>query len=379
MSGSRSKKNGRIMNKVILLGLFLICVNRNISFAQTIDLTSVDEFFKVASTLKEGKMISDEQWADFDNSTGYKKYADSKNKFVINTIKASIAMAFGNKEPDVKDSVLNFSKEEISKNRELMFQKRILTNYFDMKGSYDAVKSFRENYNFNAFVENSKQRLFTFLGRAVDTSFTFKTVYFACMDADGNNAEDAIYLDLNLIYKMTDEQRINFLAHEYFHNYREKFENHAFNHKCDLNFGIDMLQNEGIADLIDKTDGYKNYYTNVIQESELKEVMINLYNQAPKDLEKLQQVILKYAKNELSENETIDEWIEIVKFNGHAIGFYMANQIVIAGYENEMRETFFNPFAFFALYNKAAKTLNAFQLSDEFMDYLRSITKEYYQ
>ncbi len=351
----------------------------NTSFAQTVDLTSVDEFFKVTSTLQNGKIISDEQWTDFDNSTGYKKYADSKNKFVINTIKASIAMAFGSKEPDVKDSVLSFSKEEMANNRKLMFQKRILTNYLDMIGSYDAVKSFRENYNFDAFVKRSKLRLFSFLGKPVDTSFTFKTVYFNCMDADGTNAEDAIYLDLNLIYKMTDEQRINFLAHEYFHNYREKFENHAFNHRCDLNFGIDMLQNEGIADLIDKTDGYKNYYTTVIQEPELKEVMVNLYNQAPEDLEKLQQVILEYAKNELSENETIDEWIEIVKFNGHAIGFYMANQIVKAGHENEMLETFFNPFAFFALYNKAAKTLNTFQLSDEFMDYLRSITLEYYQ
>ena len=181
---------------MLIISQFVSAQELNSSFAQTVDLTSVDEFFKVTSALQEGKVISDEQWTNFDNSTGYKKYADSENKFVIKTIKASIAMAFGSKEPDVKDSVLSFSKEEMANNRKLMFQKRILTNYLDMKGSYDAIKSFRENFNFGAFVERSRLRLFSFLGKAVDASFTFKTVYFNCMDADGTNAEDAIYLDL---------------------------------------------------------------------------------------------------------------------------------------------------------------------------------------
>lgn len=366
------------MNKVILFVLLIICSNRNISFAQTVDLKSVDEFFKLTSTLIEGNEISDEQWADFDNSTGYKKYAESESKFIIHTVKATINMAFGSSELAKKDSVLNISKEEMAENRKLLFQKRILTNYLDMKENYGSIQSFREYYNFSNLIESSKLRLFTFLKKDFDTSFRFKTVYFNCMDADGYNAEDALYLDLNLIYKMTEEQRINFLAHEFFHNYREKYENHDFNYKCDLNYGIDMIQNEGVADMIDKGDGYEKYYTYVIQEPDLAELMESLYQQAPEDLEKLQSYILAYAKEEITEKEIINEWIEIVKFNGHPIGFFMANQIVKSGYENEMIETFYNPFQFFNLYNKAAKEQNLFQLNDEFMEYLRSITKEYY-
>jgi len=131
--------------------------------------------------------------------------------------------------------------------------------------------------------------------------------------------------------------------------------------------------------MIDKTDGYKNYYTKVIQEPELAEIMVSLYKQVPEDLGKIQDMILKYAVAEISENELIDEWIKIVKFNGHAIGFFMANQIEKAGYENEMLESFYNPYAFFALYNKAAKKQKIFQLSDEFMAYLRSATEEFYR
>ena len=42
--------------------------------------------------------------------------------------------------------------------------------------------------------------------------------------------DDALVIDFNLIYKMTEEQRINFLAHEFFHVYRGHFENHEFNY-----------------------------------------------------------------------------------------------------------------------------------------------------
>jgi hypothetical protein len=90
-------KNGKlIMNKKKLIGLLMLCANINISFAQTVDLTSVDEFFKVTSTLKEGKEISLEQWKDFDSSSGYREFAERKVKTLINTIKSSINIVFGN-------------------------------------------------------------------------------------------------------------------------------------------------------------------------------------------------------------------------------------------------------------------------------------------
>ena len=54
----------------------------------------------------------------------------------------------------------------------------------------------------------------------------------------------------------------------------------------------------------------------------------------------------------------------------------MANHIVNAGYKNEMLNTFYNPFEFFSLYNKAAKEQNLFELSNEFMNYLENLTKQ---
>ncbi len=358
------------MNRIYFIGLLIISTNINLSIAQTTDLTSVDEFFKVTSTLKEGKEVSEEQWANFDKSSSYKGFAESENKFIINTIKTSIYIAFDNGKKAEKDSILNISKEEMIENKKLLLKKLILTNYIDVNENYDSIKSFRANYDFIALVEKAKQRLSSFLGIPLDSTIQFKPVYFLFINSDGKDADDALYIDCNFIYKQTEKQRIEFLAHEFFHNFRRMYENHDFNYKCDLNYCIDMIQNEGIADMIDKTQGYKKYYSEVLDSPELVEIMVNLYNQAEKDLEKLQNIIYSYSKDEISETKTVDMMLEIVKFNGHPIGFFMANQIVRAGYKNEMLKTFYNPYKFYSLYNKAAKEQDLFQLSDEFMEYI---------
>jgi len=129
--------------------------------------------------------------------------------------------------------------------------------------------------------------------------------------------------------------------------------------------------------LIDKSEGYEKYYTETLPE--MVESMVSLYNQAQEDLERLQNLSIRYTKNEISENDIGDEVLEIVKYRGHPIGFFMANHIVSAGYKSEMLKTFYNPYEFYKLYNKAAEKQNLFQLNSEFLDYLKSITDEYYR
>ncbi|HPX75926.1 MAG: DUF5700 domain-containing putative Zn-dependent protease [Bacteroidales bacterium] len=364
------------MGKYILIGFFMLCANINISIAQIVDLSSVDEFFKITTSLKEGKTVSVEQWKEFDSSSGYKEFTERQSGTLINTIKSSINIAFGNGTIAEKDSILNITQDEMNRNTTMLLKKLILTNYIDVNNNYDSIKSFRENYDFNALFEKSKQRLSSFLGKPIESNFEFKPVYFLFIIADGKNKEDGIYVDFNFLYKITEEQRINFLAHEFFHNYREKYEYHNSNFNNYLIYGINIIQNEGIADLIDKTEGYKTYFTNAGESPEMIETWVNYYNQAEKDLEELHNLIIKYSKNEISENEMEVEIQEIIKFNGHPIGFFMANHIVNAGYKNEMLNTFYNPFEFYSLYNKAAKEQNLFELSNEFMNYLENLTKQ---
>jgi hypothetical protein len=367
------------MIKIFIYGIVIFIINLNELYAQSYDLTSVDEFFKVAGILKEGKEISNVQWDNFDNSACYRNYSKRQDKFVINTIKNSIIIVFGSSHNSELDSILSITEKDMERDIKLLFKKELLTNYLSVKSNYDSIKSFRENYDFNNLVEKSKQRLGSFLGQPLDSSIILNPVYFLFITADGKNNEEAIYVDFNLIYKKTEQQRIDFIAHEMFHNYRAYFRNYDFIHSSDLNSALDMIQDEGIADLIDKKIGYNNYFIENGELTELGEIFVKLYSQAPTDLERFQSVILDYSKDKITETKMIDEIIEIVKFGGHPIGFYMANKIVSAGYQEQMLITFYNPYEFFRLYNKAAKEQNGFQLSDEFMNYLNEITKEYYR
>jgi len=365
------------MSKVLLIYFFIFWINNNLSIAQTVDLTSVDEFFNITSTLKEGKEISKTQWEKFDSSICYKNYASRQNKFIINTIKNTIRIVFGKDSLFEKDSILNITKTQMKMNPKMMFKKNILINYLNINSNYDSIKSFRENYNFNELFKKSIQRLNSFLGQSLDSTIKFKPIYFLFITADGKNNDEALYIDLNFIYKKTESQRIDFLAHELFHNYREYFENHDFNYKSDLNHILDMIQNEGIADLIDKSEGYKNYFTENGKLSEQGEIFIDLYNNAQNDMEKLQNLVVKYSNGKISETKMIDGLIEVVKYNGHPIGFYMATHIVKAGYQNQMLKTFYEPYQFYRLYNKVAKEQNLFQFNNEFMEYLKKITTQY--
>jgi hypothetical protein len=367
------------MNKIFICCIIIFVVNLNGLYAQSYDLTSVDEFFKVTGILKEGKEISNVQWTSFDSSACYRNFSKRQDKFVINTIKNSINIVFGSAPNSEQDSILSITKKEMVRDRKLMFKKNLLTNYLSVRSNYDSIKLFRENYDFNNLVEKSKQRLSSFLGQPLDSAKILKPIYFLFITADGKNIEEALYVDFNLIYKKTEQQRIDFIAHEMFHNYRGYFENYDFNHGSDLNSTLDMIQNEGIADLIDKNNGYNNYFIENGELTELGEIFVELYNQAPTDLERFQSVILDFSKDKITETKMIDEIIGIIKFGGHPIGFYMANKIVSAGYQEQMLKTFYNPYEFFSLYNKAAKEQNVFQLSDEFMNYLNEITKEYYR
>ncbi len=367
------------MKKVLFVSFFIFWTNFNLSIAQTVDLTSVDEFFKVTSILKEGKEISETQWVSFDSSACYKNYAISQNLFVINTIKNSIKMVFDSNSFFEKDSILSITKENMKMDYKMMFMKNVLINYLSVNSNYESIKSFRENYDFNELVDKSKQRLSSFLDQSLDSTIKLKPVYFLFITADGKNNKEALYVDLNLIYKKTEQQRIDFLAHEFFHNYREHFGNHDFNYNSDLNYILDMIQNEGIADLIDKSEGYRSYFTENGEISELGEIFIDLYNHAANDIERLQNLVVNYSNDKISETKMIDGLMEIVKYNGHPIGFYMANHIVGAGYQDQMLKTFYNPYEFYSLYNKAAKEQNLFQFNNEFMGYLKEITEEYYR
>ena len=225
-----------------------------------------------------------EQWHQFDNSAAYSIFSDYKDNRISNMVKSTMQSVFGN---------LNRDKEPENL---ISLESLVRANYEEINENYLKIKEFRHSYDFGLLISNAKSRLQSFLGcDSLDTSVKWKPVYFLFLSADGKDMDDALVIDFNLIYKMTEEQRINFLAHEFFHVYRGHFENHEFNYANDINFAIDMIANEGIADQIDKYMGYREYYLSIIGSKELAEEFVSLYSKAEQDITTLQTILLQYA------------------------------------------------------------------------------------
>ena len=62
------------------LFFLLFLITSTFTFAQNVDLSSVDEFFKITDKLKNGEEISDNDWNNFEKS---KAYAIFTNKYII--------------------------------------------------------------------------------------------------------------------------------------------------------------------------------------------------------------------------------------------------------------------------------------------------------
>ena len=146
------------------------------------------------------------------------------------------------------------------------------------------------------------------------------------------------------------------------------------NKKC---YGLMQVNVKVHADQIDKYNmDYEQYYSTVIGSQELKDEFINLYENAEKDIEYLQDIIVQYSKNQIDKETCIDKLLEIYKYNGHALGFYMSNQIIMAGLKDEMIKEFYKPYEFYRLYSLALYKNKGISLNDDFLGFLKEATGE---
>ena len=192
------------MMKRILLLLFLI--NSSLTFAQNVDLTSIDEFFKITDKLKNGKEIDEEQWSQFESSTAY-SIMDSR---IIDIVKTSINYVFGSSE-----SMMNLENTN-------MLERLFVENYKEVNNNYSDIKDFRNNYDFEMLISKAKFRLQSFLGcEILDSSAKLKPVYFLFLNADAQDRDEAIVVDLNFIYSIYNQLLLNILrviSQKYGHN-----------------------------------------------------------------------------------------------------------------------------------------------------------------
>lgn len=362
--------------KLILLFLLIV----QFSFSQEnskIDLSSVDAFFTISKKIASNEAITNSQWEYLFNTKGYKISAKSELRKEV--VKNMMIFAFDEHCKQQKDSILKIDVAKNLSNPNKFLSKLTLDNFLRMKNKMDTLQKFRNEYDFNDILLKSKNKLHNFLLNPVDSLIKSPKIAMLCHELDAQAKSDGIVIDFNLFYERSKQNlNISFLAHEMFHIYRNNYENKELINSSNLLIEINKVQNEGIADLIDKT--LESLVEN-LQEMEYPQAIIDMYvstySDTPNKLEKMDSITKSFLKNEITEKEFNAKFKNFFIFGGHPNGLYMTEIIKKAGYVNELKKYFYSPIDFIKTYNKAAKKENVYVFSSEFVDYLNRLDAKY--
>ncbi|MCK8495229.1 hypothetical protein M0L20_25385 [Spirosoma sp. RP8] len=213
--------------------------------------------------------------------------------------------------------------------------------------------------------------------------FPAPRVDFILYNYDGSAREYGITMDLLMAYDMETYRPGAFLGHELFHYalfYCRIKLRHFKSVPQDQQaafVAINGISEEGIADLIDKPfvlfDKQSPYRE--------KEAFLTLYEtQSSSCIAKLNQAFEQLADRAGEPFTSFSYWNSIVLATGHVPGMFMGRLIQQQGLTNELIQHIENPFAFFYLYNKAARKslMGAPAFSAKALRFLKSMEKRHY-
>jgi hypothetical protein len=364
------------MKKFITTSLFIGILSQIILAQNTgdfINSSSVDKFFEISKVIASGKEPSENEWEALFETAGYKIRAHR------DIIRNMAIFAFHPGYEQQRDSILKFSIVDDMSDDSKTSSKLTLINFLDMKNNLNALEEFRNTYDFNSLKERSEKRLKSFLKNTVDSLIVFPSINLLCQEADAQSKPKGIVIDFNLFYKQVpNDENINFLAHEMFHSYRRHFENKELVKSNNLMRQIDNLQNEGTADLIDKTlNSLTQKLINWGYPQSFVDFYISTYENTPDKLQVMDSITCSFIHKEINEEEFNKQLKDFFILGGHPNGYYMTNTIKEAGLIDELIARFDSPVDFIKIYNQAAREKNTYVLSNEFISYLEQLELKY--
>lgn len=377
---SRPKKL-KTMKKSITILMFLVGILSQTTLAQNnedfINLSSADQFFKISKVIASGKEPPENEWEALFETAGYKiKGTSDLSK---STIRNMAIFAFHPGYERQRDSILKISIVDNMSDNSKIFSKLTLINFLDMKSNFNALKEFRDTYDFSSLKEKSEERLKSFLKDPVDSLIVFPSINFLCQEADAQSKPKGIFIDFNLFYKQVpNDENVAFLAHEMLHTYRRHFENKKLVKSSNLMRQIDNLQNEGTADLIDKTlNSLTQKLITLGYPRSFVDLYHSTYDNTPDKLQVMDSLTCSFIHKEINEEEFNQQLKDFFILGGHPNGFYMTNVIKEAGLIDELITKFYSPVDFIKIYNHASREENTYVFSYEFIHYLEQLELKY--
>ena len=361
----------KVYHLIALLFLSLFAVScRDNSFADKYSADSARGVFAVAEVIRSGEEVDQASWDRIFGTEGYRKYlATSRGEALRSMIQEAIMLAFSPERKAEADSLLQMTPD--ANDYQVLMSKNICA----LARRQDEAMQFMKETDFPSLLSKANRMVMRYLpGRAVKEDVPLNDLYLICTIPDASVREHSVLLDVNLAMDMTEDEIVRLLAHEFFHNYREAT---LTDEPGDSFWKIfNCFENEGIADLIDKGDHPEAMYARYGES--FKDLYLGEYRNSSNTLRRLDSLLADYLANPV-EGE-YDPVADLLVFNGHPTGYYMARLISEEGLRKELIEAFDCPATFAELYNKAAYSRNnrggmEYLLSKDMLAYLHRVKK----
>ena len=360
----------RQLTILILIITVFSCSNKTAH--QTIDTEAVTKFWEITEILKEDSVLTDSLWLSYYTLVGNKRYMEyNRSEQNVADHRKFLALFF---RPSLSDSLQLTLESGESENNDIFQNLRFIkdnenelkeyTNIITSPQYFQDCIGLAKEYLPKGEYESIPNELKTYL-----QTFTYDAAI------QGNY----MYYGLTVVYDFDKFRKGAVIAHEIHHLLRKnKALKNVLSKRDSATYHIvDQINNEGIADLIDK-ELVLNHSKELLLGSLFKEA---LFDQAESVIPKLDSCFIINSNKAEAFVSKKDFRVITSYLNGHLPGFYMAHVIKRNGKLQELINHSDNPFYIFYLYNEVAKKdkKQPQTYSDSSIEYLRKLEKKAFQ
>jgi hypothetical protein len=352
----------KYLQKALILFIMILLLTPALK-AQTINIDAALKYWELTDSLKKNKPITDEQWTEFINLEGNKTYARS--------VFDSASLVSYRRALEIVYMPMNDAR--LQRNLAAKYWYTILIKRY--KDQEDSLKTYlQQTLQSPAYKEVMYKYVYEYLPKKDRHPVKDLKFFYNGLGMDAVSYPNGIFFSLMAGVNNSKIKNGILEAHELHHQLRTQmeFKNVKPEHEG-LFYAIGSIQNEGIADMIDKVP-------TLAKPGDPDEIADWLLKNAPTTIKTLDSNLVVMARSKVVSFQTEKYYRKLLRSSaGHMPGFYMARTIENNGYKKQMINTAANPFQFIYLYNKAAKkdATHPPVFSKDAIEYLESLEKLY--
>ncbi|MCI1188422.1 hypothetical protein MON38_13410 [Hymenobacter sp. DH14] len=329
--------------------------------AQTVNVEAVTRYWEITDRLRQNQPITDEVWREFLEIPG--------NKVYVRGIYSADDLVRYRKALQIVYMPRYDSIRQVRLKAQSWYYV-LINDYKEREPAYR---------NFVATVAKSPaalalmyQKAYEYLPARNHTKVANLNIYYGALGNDATSQQEGLFYSLRATFDANEVQAGILEGHEMHHQLRtgKDFGTIAADDQGLMEI-ITSTQSEGLADLIDKP-------ATLALPGDTHGIREWALDPAPKFLHKMDSTIQARAAGGAPATGRYYRQLSNGS-NGHVPGFFMARTIQRNGYTKQLIKTADDPFAFFYLYQQAAKKdkEHAPLFSDDAMRYLRTLEVRY--